>query len=118
MIRYVAHRACVLFFVLASFTSTADTIQIPLSGIGEVPSLDGLSINPSILENGEIELGAQKLQEFSVSHTGDGGAQNIDILSVEVGGQDSYDFVSDYVGYNTLEAVSYTHLTLPTICSV
>ena len=104
MIKSVAQHACVLFFVLASFITTADTIQIPLSGIGEVPSLDGLSINPSILENGEIEIGGQKVQEFSVSHIGDADTQNIDILSVEVGGQDSYDFVSDYVGYNTLEA--------------
>ena len=104
MIKSVAQRACVLFFVFASFITAADTIQIPFSGIGEVPSLDGLSINPSILENGEIEIGGQKVQEFSVSHIGDADTQSIDILSVEVGGQDSYDFVSDYVGYNTLEA--------------
>ena len=104
MIRCVAQRVCILFFALTSFITHADTIQIPLSGIGEVPSLDGLSINPSLLENGEIELGAQKVQEFSISHTGGADSPNIDILSVEVGGQDSYDFVSDYVGYNALTA--------------
>ena len=95
MIRCVAQQVCVLCFVLASFITNADTIQIPLSGIGEVPSLDGLSVNPSLLENGEIEIGAEKVHEFSISHTGDAGAQNIEILSVEVGGQDSYDFVSE-----------------------
>jgi len=104
MIRCVAQRVCVLCFVLASFITSADTIQIPLSGIGEVPSVDGLSVNPSLLENGEIEIGAQKVQEFSISHIGDADSQNIEVLSVEVGGQDSYDFVSDYVGYNTLVA--------------
>ena len=84
MIRCIAQQACVLFLVLASFTTSADTIQIPLRAVSEVPSLFGLSINPSLLENGEIEIGTEKVHEFSISHTGDAGAQNIDILSVEV----------------------------------
>jgi len=104
MIRCVATRICVVFFLFASFITSADTIQIPLSGTGKVPSSDGLSINPSLLENGEVEVGAQKAQQFSISHTGGADSPNIEILSVEVGGQDSYDFSSDYVGYNTLPA--------------
>ena len=103
MINRVAQRLCVLLFVFACTTIHADTLRIPLSGMGEVPSSGELVVNPALLENGEIELGNQKVQNFSISHTGGPEALSIEVLSVEIGGQDSFDFVSDYVGYNILE---------------
>lgn len=104
MTRCVALRLCGMLFLFASSMSNAQTIKIPLSGTGDVPSSFGLSVNPALLENGEIELGEQKSQQFSITHTGGADEQAIEILSVEVGGQDSYEFASDYVGYNTLNA--------------
>ena len=103
MINRVAQRLCVLLFVFACTTIHADTLQIPLSGMGETPSSGELVVNPALLENGEIELGAQKVQNFSISHTGGPDALSIEIQSIEIGGQDSFDFISDYVGYNVLE---------------
>lgn len=104
MTRTVSLRVIAILLAFASFIAHADTIKIPISGTGEVPSTNGLSVNPALLENGEIEIGASKVQEFAITHTGAADDQAIEILSVEVGGQDSYDFVSDYVGYNLLEA--------------
>ena len=107
---FVSRLICAVLLMLVSFLANAQVIKIPLSGLGDIPATGDLSINPALLENGELTLGDQRTQQFSITHTGDAEAQNIDILSVEVGGQDSYDFTSD--------SVSYTHLTLPTICSV
>ena len=103
MINCVVQRLCVLVFALSSFIVSADTIQIPLSGTGEVPSTTDMVVNPALLENGEVEVGAQRVQEFAISHTGGADAAAIEIWSIEVGGQDSYDFTSDYAGYNILE---------------
>lgn len=102
MTRCVALKLCAIIFAFASFITNAQTITIPLSGTGEVPSSFGLSVNPALLENGEVELGLQRSQEFTITHTGGPEEPNIEILSVEIGGQDSYDFTSDYAGYNTL----------------
>ena len=104
MIKSVTLRLCLLPLLFASFTAIAQTIQIPISGTGDIPDSNELAVNPSLLENGEVELGTQRAQEFSISHTGGADALNIEILSVEIGGQDSYDFISDYAGYNTLAA--------------
>jgi len=119
MIRLVAYRLFAVSLLLASLTTHANTIKIPLSGTGEVPSSFGLSVNPALLENGEITVGNQKTQQFTITHTGNADSQNIEILSVEVGGQDSYDFSADYAGYNTLNAgstidfsVTFTPVTL------
>ena len=44
------------------------------------------------------------------------------IVQIQAKGVDSYVVLTRYVGYetaiDTLKSVSYTHLTLPTICSV
>lgn len=119
MTRSVTLGLCAVIFAFASFITNAQSIKIPLSGTGEVPSSFGLNVNPALLENGEIEVGAQKTQQFTISHTGGADEPNIEILSVEIGGQDSYDFVSDYAGYNTLNSgqsfdfsVTFTPVTL------
>ena len=65
-----------------------------------------------MLENGEIQLGLQKTQQFSITHTGSSDDLNVEILSVEVGGQDSYDFSSDYAGFNTLTAGQTLNFTV------
>ena len=101
---FVSRLICAVLLMLVSFLANAQVIKIPLSGLGDIPATGDLSINPALLENGELTLGDQRTQQFSITHTGDAEAQNIDILSVEVGGQDSYDFTSDYVGYNALPA--------------
>ena len=100
MINSVIRLALMLAFAFASLSVYAQSIKIPLSGTGDVPSSTDVAINPALLENGEVELGLQRVQGFELSHTGGADAQAIEILSIEVGGQDSYDFTSDYVGYN------------------
>ncbi len=119
MINRVVQRSCLLALVFASFMARAETIQIPLSGVGEVPSSAEMAVNPALLENGEVEVGAQRLQEFEISHTGGAESSPVEILSIEVGGQDSYEFSSDYAGYNILEVgqtikfgVSFSPVTL------
>ena len=92
-----------LLLVLCSTNARADTIQIPLSGIGSVPSSAELSVSPPLLELGDVEIGSQKAQEFSISYTGDTNEGPAEIFSVEVSGEDGYDFASDYAGYSTLE---------------
>ena len=66
-------RVYVLFVTLClslcSSAVRADTIQIPLSGIGSIPSSAELSVSPALLELGDVEIGSQKAQEFSVSYT-------------------------------------------------
>lgn len=94
----------VLSLLCVLTTASADTIQIPLSGVGEVPTPDELTINPAILENGDIKVGTEKVQQFTITHRGGEGAASIEILGIEISGQDSYDFSSDYAGYNLLEA--------------
>ena len=95
---------CALFLVVASFIANAQTLKIPLSGVGQIPSSSGLSLNPTLLENGQVELGTQKSQQFSISHTGNAKDLDIEIFSVTVGGQDPGDFITDYVGYNVISA--------------
>ena len=95
---------CALFLVVASFIANAQTLKIPLSGVGQIPSTSGLSLNPTLLENGQVELGTQKSQQFSISHTGNAKDLDIEIFSVTVGGQDPGDFITDYVGYNVISA--------------
>jgi len=76
-----------------------------------------LAFRPSLLENGEVELGLQRAHEIEISHTGGADASAIEILSIEIGGQDSYDFTSDYVGYNILETSQNLrfNVTLPAL---
>ncbi len=104
MTRCIALRLCAVVLALATLSVSAQTVTIPLSGVGQISTSQSLSINPALLENGEIELGTQKSQQFSVTHTGSADDLDVEILSVEVGGQDSYDFASDYAGFNTLSA--------------
>jgi len=103
MINGVVRLVLLIAFVFTNHSVYAQSIKIPLSGTGDVPSSTDLAINPSLLENGEVELGLQRAHEIEISHTGGADASAIEILSIEIGGQDSYDFTSDYVGYNILE---------------
>jgi len=70
----------------------ANTLQIPLSGIGSVQSSDQLDINPPLLNSGDIELGQQNVQTFDITHTGDAAELPIDVYSVSVEGNDAYEF--------------------------
>ena len=93
----------VLLLLASSMSARADIIQIPLSGIGSVPSSAELSVSPALLTLGDVEIGSQKSQEFSISYSGDTSTGPAEIYSVEVSGEDSYDFTSDYGGYSALE---------------
>lgn len=92
----------ILFFF--SSCAIAEVIQIPLSGMGNVRSSSELNISPALLKNGEVEIGNQKVQEFEITHIGDPIDGPIDILSVSIGGEDSFDFVTNYSGFTSLEA--------------
>ena len=97
-------RFCASFLLLASSMANAQTLEIPLSGVGQVPSSFGLSFNPALLENGEVELGTQRTQQLSVTHTGGAEDLDIEVFSVTVGGQNSSDFITEYVAYNAISA--------------
>ena len=99
MIDRVIPRLLGAAFLIVNVTfgiATAETLQIPLSGIGAVQSSDQLGVNPPLLDSGDVEIGQQLVQTFDITHLGDASQLPIDIYSVNI------------------EAVSYTHLTLPT----
>ena len=101
-------------FVILNATfciAQADTLQIPLSGIGAVQSSDQLDINPPVFNSGDVELGQQNTQTIDITHLGDVNQLPIDIYSVNIEGNDAFEFAVS-------NAVSYTHLTLPTILLV
>ena len=75
--------------------ASAQTLQIPLSGIGTVQSTDQLGVNPPLLASGDVELGSQSTQSFEISHQGDATVAPIDIISLTVEGQDSFEFSVD-----------------------
>ncbi len=91
--------ALLLFF---STQLAAESIQIPLSGIGSLPSSSELTVKPPILAIGDIEIGSAKVQDFEITYSGGTEDTAVDIYSVEVGGEDSYDFTSDFPGSATL----------------
>ncbi len=119
-------RVYVFFYCLIVLASTsifsyanADTIKIPLSGIGSVPSTAALAVSPAIMELGDVEIGSQKAQNFSITYSGDTSNGPAEIYSVEVSGEDSFDFTSNYSGYTSLEngqsvdfAVTFSPVTL------
>ncbi|MEM7255752.1 MAG: choice-of-anchor D domain-containing protein [Pseudomonadota bacterium] len=94
--------ALTLFTGSAGIVS-ADTIKIPLSGIGSVPSSAELAVSPVIMELGDVEIGSQKSQEFSITYSGDTSEGLAEIYSVEVNGEDAFDFTNNYAGYTSLE---------------
>lgn len=71
--------------------------------MGSIPSSAELTVSPPLLDLGDVEIGSQKNQEFTLSYNGDTSSGPAEILSVEVSGEDSYDFVTDYSGYTTLD---------------
>jgi len=96
----------IVFITMISLSSlaTAEVIQIPLSGVGNVRSSSELNISPAILKNGDVEIGDQKAQQFEITHIGDPVDGPIEILAVSVGGEDSFDFITNYAGFTSLAA--------------
>lgn len=82
-------------FVILNATfciAQADTLQIPLSGIGAVQSSDQLDINPPVFNSGDVELGQQNTQTIDITHLGDVNQLPIDIYSVNIEGNDAFEF--------------------------
>ena len=85
-------------FIISSASTgiaQAETLQIPLTGIGTVQSSDQLDINPPLLSSGDVELGQQSVQTFDITHIGGANQLPIDIYSVNVEGNDAFEFVVD-----------------------
>jgi glucose/arabinose dehydrogenase len=100
--------AFLYFIVLCSSAcvfghAAADTIKIPLSGIGSVPSDTELVVSPVIIDVGEVQIGAQGSKDLSITYSGETDEGAAEIYSVEISGEDSYDFVDNYGGYTTLD---------------
>ena len=95
MIDRVIPRLLGAAFLIVNVTfgiATADTLQIPLSGIGAVQSSDQLGVNPPLLDSGDVEIGQQDVQTFDITHLGDASQLPIDIYSVNIEGNDAFEF--------------------------
>lgn len=117
MIYRVTTSFVVVFLLLASFHTAADTIQIPLSGTASLRSSSELTVNPPILELGDVEIGSEKVQDFVITYTGESDEIPVEIYSVEIGGEDSYDYTSNFPGYTSLnggESVNFSVAFNPT----
>lgn len=90
--------------LLCSTQLAAETIKIPLSGIGSLRSSSELTVNPPILALGDVELGSEKVQEFEITYSGGSEDTAVDIYSVEIGGEDSYDFTTSFPGSATVNS--------------
>lgn len=73
--------------------SQAESLQIPLSGIGTVQSTDQLEVSPPLMTIGDVEFGSLKTQSFEITHQGDITVAPIDIISLTLEGQDSNEFI-------------------------
>lgn len=104
MIDRVIARLIPALLLLCSAQLAAETIQIPLSGIGSLRSSSELTVNPPILEIGDIEIGSEKVQDFEITYSGGSEETAVDVYSVEVGGEDSYDFTTNFPGSATLNS--------------
>ncbi len=99
--RFLSKFLC-LVLCTAFAGAQAETIKIPLSGSGTVKSSNELSVKPALLDSGEVEIGSNKVQQFEITHTGATTDADVEIYSIEVGGQDSFDFITNYSGYTSL----------------
>ncbi len=89
--------------LLASAYVHAETVQIPLSGFGSVPSSTELTVAPPILDVGDVKIGFESVQNFSITYNTDSNALPVDIMLVEIAGEDSFDFTTDFAGSATLQ---------------
>lgn len=95
MIERVISRFISAAFIIISASlsiAQADTLQIPLSGIGAVQSSDQLGINPPLHNSGDVELGQQDIQTIDITHLGDTSQLPIDIYSFNIEGNDAFEF--------------------------
>ncbi|OED39641.1 hypothetical protein AB833_14690 [Chromatiales bacterium (ex Bugula neritina AB1)] len=102
------HRFLTKFLCLTLFTTLsavyADTIKIPLSGSGTVRSSNTLSVAPPLLDSGDVAIGKSSVQRFEITHIGASDDAAVEIYSIEVGGEDSFDYLTNSFGYTSLSS--------------
>lgn len=93
-------------------------ITVPLSGQGVVSRITNLSIAPSQVEAGLIDVGMTINKSFTLSHLGSDGSDAIDIQEATLFGKSASEFSADFNGYQTLSpgesievSVTFTPLT-------
>ena len=93
--RVIAHFVGAAFIITSTSLGLAhaETLQIPLSGIGSVQSSDQLGVNPSLINTGDVEIGQQQVQTIDITHKGDASQLPIDVYSVNVEGNNAFEFV-------------------------
>ena len=77
-------------------------ITVPLSGTATVSRIDNLSISPSQVEVGLIDVGMSQNATFTLSHVGEEGAAAIDIGSATLFGKSASEFFTDFSGNQSL----------------
>lgn len=79
-------------------------ISVPLSGRGLVMRNTNLSVDPSALDVGLVEIGAVSSGTLTISHSGPAGAPEVEIRDAVLFGQSADEFSTDFSGFTTLVA--------------
>ncbi|MFK8075575.1 MAG: choice-of-anchor D domain-containing protein [Granulosicoccus sp.] len=82
--------------------ASSGQISIPLSGTGTVSTNSSLSIVPSKVDAGLVEVGQSSNSTFTLKNTGGVGSPAISILDVELFGKSAHEFATDFNGFITL----------------
>ncbi|MBX2878590.1 MAG: choice-of-anchor D domain-containing protein [Granulosicoccus sp.] len=77
-------------------------IVVPLRGTATLSRNSQLSVAPSSLSLGTVEVGSTESNTWTISHTGDSSAPAVEIGEVTMIGPDASEFSSDFTGYRTL----------------
>ncbi|MGQ7845462.1 choice-of-anchor D domain-containing protein [Granulosicoccus sp. 3-233] len=77
-------------------------ITVPLSGTATVSRIDNLSISPSQVEIGLVDVGQSQSKTFVLSHQGGDNAAAIEIGEATLFGKSASEFAAGFGGYQTL----------------
>lgn len=83
--------------------SESGQIVVPLSGMAEPPADNLLSISPTSIDMGMVEVGDSKTSTFEIVHTGEAGSASVSIGDAVLFGQSAYAFSTDFNGFVTLD---------------
>lgn len=81
---------------------TAGKITVPLSGTGTMVSNGLLSVAPSQVQFGLLDVGMSETLAFTIAHTGGVDAQAVQIQDAVLFGKSTSEFTSSFNGFTTL----------------
>ena len=83
-------------------TPRSGRISVPLSGTATVSRVGALTVSPSNLETGLIDVGASTTQSLTITHTGALDSPAVVINEAVLFGKSAAEFSSDFNGFETL----------------